>query len=102
MLRLCSYNVEHFNRLFTQTDQMQGNATEQTRFDALRVIVLRMIDADSIGVVEASNTTGERRPKHLDQAGDLCWLRRATREPGDDRAAVQRGPRDRSHVRYKR
>ncbi len=33
MLRVCSYNVEHFNRLFTQTDQMQGNAAEQTRFD---------------------------------------------------------------------
>lgn len=102
MLRVCSYNVEHFNRLFTQTDQMQGNAAEQTRFDANGHLVLWMIDADVIGVVEASNTKGERRPEHFDQAGDLCSLRRATREPGDDRAAVQRHPGDRSHVRYKR
>ena len=34
MLRLCSYNVEHFNRLFTQTNQMEGDAAEQTRLDA--------------------------------------------------------------------
>ena len=56
MLRLCSYNVEHFNRLFTQTNQLQGGAAEQTRLDALRV-VLQTIDADIIGVVEAPNTT---------------------------------------------
>jgi hypothetical protein len=56
MLRLCSYNVEHFNRLFTQTNQLQTDNESQTRLDALRT-VLQAIDADIIGVVEAPNTT---------------------------------------------
>ena len=57
MLRLCSYNVEHFNRLFTQTNQLQGGAAEQTRLDGLRD-VLQMIDADIVGLGRARQWIG--------------------------------------------
>lgn len=56
MLRLCSYNVEHFDGLFRQDNTIQTDNDSQTRLNAIRD-VLQTIDADIVGVVEAPNTT---------------------------------------------
>ncbi len=55
-LRICTYNVEHFNHLFVDGDnQLRNTAEAQQRISALQQ-VLQMIDADIIGIVEAPNT----------------------------------------------
>ncbi len=100
MLRLCFYNVEHFNRLFTQTNQMEGDAAEQTGLDATSCAPDDRCRHHRYR--RGPEHEGERRLEPRDQAGDLCGFRRAGREPGDDRAAIQRHPGDRSHVCHKR
>lgn len=56
-LRLCSYNVEHFNRLFRRgSNALSASAADQARIQAIGD-VLGHIDADLIGVLEAPNTT---------------------------------------------
>lgn len=55
-LRICTYNVEHFNKLFVSGgNQLKTTATAQRQINALQQ-VLQMIDADIIGIVEAPNT----------------------------------------------
>ncbi|MCP4677953.1 MAG: hypothetical protein GY854_21045 [Deltaproteobacteria bacterium] len=54
-LRICTYNVEHFNRLFISGDNQLDLPKAQTRLDALQQI-LQAVDADVIGIVEAPNT----------------------------------------------
>jgi hypothetical protein len=55
-LRICTYNVEHFDRLFVNgSNQLQNTADAQQRINALQQ-VLQRIDADVIGIVEAPNT----------------------------------------------
>jgi len=55
--RLCTYNIEHLDRLFqNNSNQLDNSAESQERIEALRE-VLQLIDPDLIGIVEAPNTT---------------------------------------------
>lgn len=55
-IRICSYNVEWFNRLFNKNNTLKTGAKEQKRLGAIRD-VLQTVRADLIGVVEAPNTS---------------------------------------------
>lgn len=58
-LRICTYNIEHFDRLFVHGDNQLANTAEaQAKINALRQ-VLQLIDADLIGIVEAPNTKAD-------------------------------------------
>ncbi len=55
-IRICSYNVEWFNRLFNKDNTLKTGASKQKRLGAIRD-VLQTLQADLIGVVEAPNTS---------------------------------------------
>ena len=55
-LRLCSYNIEWFDDLFTKSNTLKTDADSRPRQEAIRD-VLQMVNADLIGIVEAPNTT---------------------------------------------
>ncbi|MFC1976393.1 hypothetical protein ACFLXQ_08335 [Chloroflexota bacterium] len=58
-LRICTYNIQHFDRLFVNGDnQLANTAGAQVKINALRQ-VLQLIDADLIGIVEAPNTKAD-------------------------------------------
>lgn len=58
-LRICTYNVEHFDRLFVDGgNQLESTSEAQLRISALQQ-VLQLIDADVIGIVEAPNTRAD-------------------------------------------
>lgn len=54
-IRLCTYNIEWFDRLFDQNELKTGGP-EQRRLEAIKA-VLQKVKADLIGVVEAPNTS---------------------------------------------
>lgn len=56
MLRLMSYNIEWFDDLFDEDNNLKTGSKETERFDALAT-VLSTIDPDLIGVTEGPNTT---------------------------------------------
>ena len=55
-LRLCSYNIEWFDDLFTKSNTLKTDADSRPRQEAIRD-VLQTVNADLIGIVEAPNTT---------------------------------------------
>lgn len=55
-LRLCSYNIEWFDDLFTKSNTLKTDAESRARQQAIRD-VLQTVGADLIGIVEAPNTT---------------------------------------------
>lgn len=55
-IRLCSYNIENFNDLFTNSNTLKTDAKSRKREQAIRD-VLQTVNADLIGVIEAPNTT---------------------------------------------
>jgi len=55
-LRICSYNVEYFNRLFNNDNSLRDGQNEQERLTAIKNVLSR-IDSDFVGFVEAPNTT---------------------------------------------
>ena len=70
-MRLCSYNVEHFNRLFQRgTNNLSVTADDQQRIQDLGA-VLQAIDADLVGIVEAPNTTTSTPPSRPRVTGAL-------------------------------
>jgi len=55
-LRICTYNVEHFDEFFVNNSNQLKNTVEvQRRINALGD-VLQLVDADVIGILEAPNT----------------------------------------------
>ena len=55
-LRICSYNIEWFNRLFNKDNSLKTGNKETARFTALRN-VLQQLQPDLIGILEAPNTS---------------------------------------------
>ena len=55
-LRLCSYNIEWFDDLFTKSNTLKTDADSRPRQEAIRD-VLQTVNGDVIGIVEAPNTT---------------------------------------------
>ena len=55
-MRLCSYNIEYFNDLFTKSNTLKTDAKSRERQQAIRD-VLQMINVDLIGIIEAPNTS---------------------------------------------
>lgn len=55
-LRLCSYNLEWFDDLFDHHNQMRTDSKSEARLAAV-ADVMRAIDADLTGIVEAPGTT---------------------------------------------
>ena len=53
-LTLCTYNVEHFNRAFDEENRPKSDSEKQLEAVAQ---VLRAVDADLIGIVEAPNAS---------------------------------------------
>ena len=49
-LRLCSYNIEWFDDLFTKSNTLKTDADSRPRQEAIRD-VLQMVNADLIGIV---------------------------------------------------
>lgn len=54
-LRICSYNIEWFNRLFNADNSLKTDQQEQERLNAIKN-VLRKIKPDFVGILEAPNT----------------------------------------------
>jgi endonuclease/exonuclease/phosphatase family metal-dependent hydrolase len=54
-VRICSYNIRYFNRLFREND-FKKDKQHVKRLEAIGK-VLKQIDADLIGIVEAPNTS---------------------------------------------
>lgn len=55
-LRICTYNIEHFNDLFVKdANQLQNTPEAQARINALQE-VLQLLDADLVGILEGPNT----------------------------------------------
>ena len=59
MIRLCSYNIEWFTRLFNTDNSMKTDPESVKRLDAIAA-VLETIEADLIGVTEAPNDGGNQ------------------------------------------
>ncbi len=55
-LRICSYNIEWFTRLFNSDNSLRNGQKEQERFAAIKDVLSR-IDPDFVGIVEAPNST---------------------------------------------
>ena len=55
VIRICSYNVEFFNRLFKGDNTPNTTGSDLKRLEAVRD-VLKQLKADLIGVLEAPNT----------------------------------------------
>ncbi|MFC1482234.1 hypothetical protein ACFL51_00350 [Myxococcota bacterium] len=55
-IRICTYNVEWFNRLFTSnTNNLKTDQKSVERLDAIAA-ALKLVNADFVGIVEAPNT----------------------------------------------
>ncbi len=54
-IRLCTYNIEWFDRLFDTCNSLKTGAEEMCRLDFIAAI-LRQIDADLVGIVEAPDS----------------------------------------------
>ena len=59
-LRICSYNIEWFTRLFNDDNSLKNGQNEQERLTAIKNVLSR-IDSDFVGIVEAPNTTADRQ-----------------------------------------
>ena len=61
-LHLCSYNIEWFDKLFEKNNSLKADPESKDRLDAIGA-VLREIDADMVGVIEAPNhmSTGQKK-----------------------------------------
>ena len=55
-IRVCTYNVEWFAKLFDENNQPLAKAKSRKRLSAIKT-VLTAVDADLFGIVEAPNTT---------------------------------------------
>ena len=55
-LRLCSYNIEWFDKAFTDDNQPSAEAEPQEQLQAVHDVITH-IDPDLIGIVEAPNTS---------------------------------------------
>ena len=55
-LRLCSYNIQWFNKLFNKDNTLKTGSKEQDQIAAIRDVLLH-IQPDFIGIVEAPNST---------------------------------------------
>jgi endonuclease/exonuclease/phosphatase family metal-dependent hydrolase len=55
-LRLCSYNIEHFDRLFDSDTQLSEDDKKKKRIESIEK-VLKMVKAHLIGIVEAPDTS---------------------------------------------
>lgn len=76
-IRLCSYNIEWFNRLFNKNNSLKTGAEEKARLAAIAE-VLKNIDADFIGIVEAPNSSAdgsESTVEKLEKFADSASLR---------------------------
>ncbi len=60
-IRICSYNIEWFDRLFRKNNQLRTGVREVARLEAVKSVLGRL-DPDFIGILEAPNTSadGER------------------------------------------
>jgi len=54
--KVCSYNIEHFDDLFESDSQLKVDAESQSKLDAISE-VLKKVNPDILGVVEAPDTT---------------------------------------------
>jgi endonuclease/exonuclease/phosphatase family metal-dependent hydrolase len=57
-LRICSYNIEWFNRLFDADNSLKTGVQEQARLEAIKN-VLSALQPDFVGIVEAPNSTAD-------------------------------------------
>ncbi|MGD2117524.1 MAG: hypothetical protein PVG66_04135 [Chromatiales bacterium] len=55
-IRLCSYNIEWFNHLFTSSNALKTSQEAVKRFEAI-TRVLNKLNPDLIGILEAPNST---------------------------------------------
>lgn len=61
-IRVCTYNVEWFNRLFDENDMPLTDEKSMARKAALRA-VLAGVDADVVGIVEGPDHSKKRSTK---------------------------------------
>jgi len=76
-LRICSYNIEWFNHLFSTDNSLKNGQKERERLTAIKN-VLSSIDSDFVGIVEAPNTTKDRQQstiKKLENFAQFASLR---------------------------
>lgn len=59
MLRLATWNIEFFDRLFNRDNTLKSDAESRTRLEAVAA-VLQAVEADLIGVTEGPNTGGNQ------------------------------------------
>ncbi len=58
-LRLCSYNIEWFNRLFNKDNSIKTGSKERKRIEAIKN-VLKHLNPDLIGITEAPNASKDK------------------------------------------
>jgi len=76
-VRLCSYNVEYFNKLFEKNNDPKTGKEEMARLDAIAAVISQ-IDPDLIGIIEAPNTcktTTESTVAKLENFAQAAGLR---------------------------
>lgn len=57
-IRICSYNIEWFDKLFRKNNQLRTGVREASRLEAIKS-VLTTLDADFIGILEAPNSSSD-------------------------------------------
>lgn len=57
MIRVATWNIEHFNRYFNSDNSLKTTEDAQKKFGAIAEIMKEHLKADIIGITEAPNTT---------------------------------------------
>ena len=57
MIRVATWNIEHFNRYFNTDNSLKTSDEAQEKFGAIATIMKDHLQADLIGITEAPNTT---------------------------------------------
>lgn len=65
-IRLCTYNIEYFTRLFNKNNSLKDGAKETARLKAIET-VLKKLDADIIGILEAPNSAATGKESTVDK-----------------------------------
>lgn len=60
-LKACTYNIEHFNRYFDDSNHPETSADSEEKLEAVAT-VLREVNADLVGVVEAPSASPDAQP----------------------------------------
>ena len=57
MIRIATWNIEHFNDFFNPDNTLKATTEANSKFNAISSILNDHVHPDVIGIVEAPNTT---------------------------------------------